>query len=156
MMTAVDIEREYREHAPDLVRYATVLVGPDDAADVVSEAVTATVGRNSLQGVDDIRAYWFRAVSNTAASWHRSRFRRTSRERRAASAPVALDTDPSPEAARRLLAGLSVQQRAVVYLTYWHDWTPARIADALGVSDGAVRKQLARSRAHLREVLDHD
>jgi RNA polymerase sigma factor (sigma-70 family) len=156
MMTAVDIEREYREHAPDLVRYATVLVGPDDAADVVSEAVTATFSRNSLQGVDDIRAYWFRAVSNTAASWHRSTYRRRGREARADAAPRATADDLSPTRARALLASLSVQQRAVVYLTYWHDWTPARIAQALGVSDGAVRKQLARSRAHLREVLDHD
>jgi len=154
-MTLVNVESEYRAHAADLVRYATVLVGPNDAADVVSEAVGATIARRSLDGVDDVRAYWFRAVANTAASWHRSRFRRRAREERAAPRPDEIDA-PAADEARRLLAGLSMQQRAVVYLTYWHDWDIATVAQALGVSDGTVRKQLARSRAQLREALPHD
>jgi RNA polymerase sigma-70 factor (ECF subfamily) len=156
MMIAVNLEAEYRAHAVDLVRYATVLVGPHDAPDVVSEAVAATMARNSLAGVDDVRAYWFRAVSNTALSWHRSAFRRRDREQRASALERPDEGQRNPTEARTILSPLSVQQRAVVYLTYWHDWTPDQIADALGVSDGTVRKQLARSRAHLREVLDHD
>jgi len=155
-MTAVNLESEYRAHAADLVRYATVLVGPFDAADVVSEAVSATMARTSLATVDDVRAYWFRAVSNTAASWHRSAFRRRDREQRAAAIAQPEEGHHTPTDARAILSSLSVQQRAVVYLTYWHDWTPDQIAQVLGVSDGTVRKQLARSRAHLREVLPHD
>ena len=56
--------------------------------------------------------------------------------------------------AQRALAGLSPQQRAVVYLTYWDDLTPAQVAALLGVSEGSVRKQLARAREQLRRVLD--
>jgi RNA polymerase sigma factor (sigma-70 family) len=62
-------------------------------------------------------------------------------------------TDIDADDARRVLRALSVQQRAVMYLTYWHDWDPARIAEALGVADGTVRKQLARGREQLREAL---
>ena len=58
--------------------------------------------------------------------------------------------------ARRLLADLTVQQRAVVYLTYWHDLSPSDVATTLGASEGTVRKQLARARSHLREVLSHE
>ena len=42
-MVPVDIEAEYRAHLGDLLHFATVLVGPHDAADVVNEAVTATL-----------------------------------------------------------------------------------------------------------------
>lgn len=155
MMVTVDLEAEYRAHVADLVRYATVLVGPHDANDVVNDAVTATIARNSLAVVDDVRAYWFRAVTNTATDWHRSRFRRSAREARAAHRPAAgePETPETPDDARAVLANLSAQQRAVVYLTYWHDWPVERVADALQVSDGTVRKQLARARDHLREVL---
>ena len=54
------------------------------------------------------------------------------------------------------LAQLSPQQRAVVYFTYWDDLLPSQIAELLDVSEGTVRKQLARARDHLRRILrDH-
>jgi len=54
---------------------------------------------------------------------------------------------------RRALERLSAQQRAVVYLVYWEDLAIPRVAHALGVSEGTVRKQLARAKATLAEVL---
>jgi RNA polymerase sigma-70 factor (ECF subfamily) len=152
MMVHVDVDAEYRAHAADLVRFATLLVGPHDANDVVNDAVAATIARQSLVAVDDVRAYWFRAVANTANDWHRSRFRRRARATRAA-VQVTPSEPHTPDDARWVLAGLSTQQQAVVYLTYWHDWPIDRVAEALQVSDGTVRKQLARAREHLREVL---
>jgi RNA polymerase sigma factor (sigma-70 family) len=111
------------------------------------------IERNSLDGVIDVRAYWFRAVANTAASWHRSRFRRRNRETRASAlANGRVVEHEAASDARRVLAQLTPQQRAVVYLTYWHDLTPGRVAVMLDVSEGAVRKQLARSREQLRRT----
>jgi RNA polymerase sigma-70 factor (ECF subfamily) len=51
------------------------------------------------------------------------------------------------------VAGLSPQQRAVVFLTYWDDLDPRSVGALLGVGEGTVRKQLNRARARLREVL---
>jgi RNA polymerase sigma-70 factor (ECF subfamily) len=48
---------------------------------------------------------------------------------------------------------LSVRQRAVVYLTYWDDLEPADAAERLGISEGSVRRHLARARANLRRTL---
>lgn len=158
MMVAVDVDvaGEYRQHVGALAHYAAVLVGPADAMDVVNEAVATTLARGSLARVDDVRAYWFRAVSFTAAGWHRSHGRRVAREHRVhAATPAVVDT-PELDEALAAIAPLSVQQRAVVYLTYWADWDVPRIAEALGVGEGTIRKQLGRARAHLREVLDHD
>ena len=154
MMTAVDIEAEYRAHGDDLVRYASVLVGPHEAQDVVNEAVLATMARTVSTGSTTCgrtgSALW-----RTRQRMHRSKARRSAREQRWSVGRAPVTTDPVGDDARRLLADLSVQQRAVMFLTYWHDWDPARIAAALGVAEGTVRKQLARGRDRLREVLDH-
>jgi RNA polymerase sigma factor (sigma-70 family) len=55
---------------------------------------------------------------------------------------------------RIAVASLSVRQRAVIVLTYWADLDPCSVADWLGISEGSVRRHLARARARLREVLD--
>ena len=63
---------------------------------------------------------------------------------------VELLTDP---AVRQQVGRLSVMQRAVVYLTYWEDLTPAAVAARLDVSEGTVKRHLARARSKLRKVL---
>jgi RNA polymerase sigma-70 factor (ECF subfamily) len=47
-----------------------------------------------------------------------------------------------------------VQQRASVVLTYWEDLSPADVAIRLGISEGSVKRHLARARARLKELLD--
>lgn len=156
-MTPSDTEL-YQAHADELTRYATVLVGPDDASDVVTDAVLAAFSSPGWRNVAHPRAYLFRAVLNTANSRHRSASRRRRRE-----TVVALrERPPAPperEAAldvHQALGTLSPQQRAVVYLAYWEDQTVAEIANTLDVREGSVRKQLARARARLRTEIDHD
>ena len=156
-MVTVDIEAEYRASLRDLLHFTTVLVGPHDAPDVVNEAVTATLQRGSMSTVIDARAYWFRAVANTAAGWHRSRFRRHRREMRATNQGTATADGPAtPDDARRLLGALSSQQRTALYLAYWLDWPVDRIADAMGATEGTVKQHLARGRARLKELLHDD
>lgn len=155
MMTVVDeVSEVYRLHADELVRYATALVGPSDAPDMVVDAVLAAVASPGWASVENRRAYLFRAVLNRCSSVRRSDARRALRELRVgvAAAPSPAPVDAAIDA-RRSLAGLSAQQRAVVYLTYWEDLTPAQVGAVLGVSEGTVRKQLARAREHLRRVL---
>ncbi len=157
-MTATQTDTEvYRAHADELTRYATVLVGPDDAPDVVTDAVLAAFASPGWRHVEHRRAYLFRAVLNGANAFHRSSSRRRRRERvvaaRTASAAVLPDVSVD---ALRALQTLSPQQRAIVYHTYWDDLSPAGIADLLGIAEGSVRKQLARARGHLRKVLPRD
>jgi RNA polymerase sigma-70 factor (ECF subfamily) len=151
MAEMTDVGSLYRQHAGELIRYATVLVGPDDAGEVVSDAVLG-VARVHWADVDNPRAYLFRCVHNAAMTHKRSAMRRLARDRAAVGAAAVSPADPSVDALRSLEV-LSTQQRAVVYLTYWEDMTPAAIADSLGVGEGTVRKQLARAREQLRTVL---
>lgn len=153
MMPLVDdLDATYRRHADELVRYATVLVGPADAADVVAEVFAEAVASTSWHTVDNQRAYLYRAVLNRSTSLHRSGERRKRRESRVAGPDRWAAPDPSVDA-QRVLAQLPAQQRAVVFFTYWADLTPPQIAELLDIGEGTVRKQLARARATLRRVL---
>jgi RNA polymerase sigma factor (sigma-70 family) len=157
VMTASDRSNAeaYRAHAGELVRYATVLVGPTDAADVVADAVLGAFGSKAWPTVTNQRAYLYRAVYHRALDLRRGAARRHRREAVTASSDSVAGDEPSLDA-QRALAHLPAQQRAVVFLTYWADLTPAQAAELLDVSEGTVRKQLARARTTLRRVLDAD
>jgi RNA polymerase sigma factor (sigma-70 family) len=148
------LEEAYRKWADDLVTYASALVGPADAADVVADAFVVLIrrGDSAWAEVRDARPFLFRSVTNSARMYVRSGGRRRAREQ---VWPVAaqhgeLLREPAVTAA---LAGLSVRQRAAVFLTYWEDLGVSEVARRMGVSEGAVKRHLARGRSALREVL---
>jgi RNA polymerase sigma factor (sigma-70 family) len=144
----------YGKHADDLVRFATGLVGPADAPDVVADAVVRAFSSRSWASVTNPRAFLTRAVLNEARMHHRSTLRRRAREARAATTDVSYDDAmPRPEVLAHI-AQLSLRQRAVVVLTYWDDLDQHAIAERLGISTGSVRRHLARAHAKLRRVLD--
>ena len=156
MMVVVDVDELFVRCRADLVRFSTALVVPDDALDLVSDVVTSTLAGGRLDRIHDVRAYWFRSVANRSMSWHRSAQRRRRRDTRQALDRTEGREEMSALEGRELLQQLSGQQRVMVYLTYWHDWDPATIAATLDVGEGTVRKQLARARARLREVMPHE
>jgi RNA polymerase sigma factor (sigma-70 family) len=145
----------YRKHADDLVSLATTLVGPSAAPDVVAAAVARTLASQQWDRVDDRYAYWVRAVVNEARSAHRSTMRRLSREETVARwGERFVDEVPGPQPeVLRAVANLSLQQRTATYLAYWRDLPVSEIADVLGISEGAVRRHLARARSKLRRSL---
>jgi RNA polymerase sigma-70 factor (ECF subfamily) len=141
----------YEKYAGELVRFATGLVGPDDAADVVADAFVRVLGSASWRDVDKQRAYLYRAVLNEVRMRHRSTMRRLAREVRAFTR-LPEDVEVRAEVLDAMSV-LSTQQRATVILTYWEDLTPGEVAERLGVSEGSVRRHLARGRSKLRGVL---
>ena len=154
VMTVID-ERSvdaYTAHADGLVRFATGLVGPSDAQDVVSEAMARLMSSRVWSEADNMKALMYRAVLYEARMFIRSKRRRLSREARAAVVEAYEMPNIAPEVSQAV-AGLSPQQRAVIFLTYWDDLDAGTVAALLAVSEGTVRKQLARARHRLREVL---
>jgi len=143
----------YGKYADDLVRFATALVGPTDAPDVVADAVIRALFARSWPAVRDHRAYLTRSVLNEARMHHRATLRRRAREAKAAGSDISYDAVPRPEVLAHV-ARLSLRQRAVVVLTYWDDLDQHAIAERLGISAGSVRRHLARAHAKLRRLLD--
>lgn len=145
----MDNEQVYRSYADELTRYATGLVGPADAADVVTDACLKAFDSRGWPEVSNRRAYLYRTVLSVATDHHRSTLSRRLREMKASDCgvtqPVEIDVDVLSAVER-----LSVRQRAAVVLTYWADLPADAVAERMGVSTGSVKRHLARARKQLK------
>jgi len=161
----------YRKHNDALTHFAASQVGPSHADDVLSSALLSVLQRcrqdttnEGSESVKDTLAYLYRSVANASAKHWRTLDRRqirnqafylASRQAVPATSGGAGPTD-QPTAVGQIIeamAELTVQQRAVVHLTYWEDLTPAMVAERLGISEGTVRSHLARARSKLRKAI---
>lgn len=150
----LSLEDSYRKWSDDLTRYATALVGPADAADLVGDAFSTLLarGEDHWETIGQPRGYLYRMVLNGARMAHRRRDRRERRELRWLDGTGHGELIAQPEV-RAALGRLTPQQRAVTFLTYWEDMTPTQVSHMLHVSEGTVKRQLARARTTLRQAL---
>lgn len=146
----------YEKYSADLIRYATVLVGPDEAPDVVSTVVLRVLRRRSLGDFDDPKAYLFRSVMNECRSWGRRRKSRRvalgrffERQESDSLESAVADRVSAAEAVWRLPQRL----RSAAYLVYWLDLPIAEAARVLGVSPGTVKRYVHEARERIREEL---
>jgi RNA polymerase sigma-70 factor (ECF subfamily) len=142
----------YEKHAAELTRFATTLVGPGQAEDVVAEAVLRSMASPSWPSVAEPRAYLFRAVHNQAKMLRRSELRRSLRETR------SFERVDSPVSERWLevrdaMERLSVRERGVLYLAYWLDLPVDEIATTLQLSRRTTMRALRSARTTLEETL---
>jgi RNA polymerase sigma-70 factor, ECF subfamily len=126
------------------------------AADAAQEALARAYRR-----WDEVSSYANPAgwVYRVALNYARSRFRRQLREwlTDQPSSPRALEAPaPADPAVERALAGLPVEQRAVVVLRLYLDWPVEEVAVALGIRPGTVKSRLARALERLRERLEDE
>jgi RNA polymerase sigma factor (sigma-70 family) len=151
-MTDREIYEEVRE---PLMRFASSLVGWQNAADLVSEVIVSTLQKRTLSSLDDPKAYLMRSVLNRARSWGR----RAAREQTALARldpNLTVHDSGGVDAAvdlARFVADLPVQQRAAVYLVYWEDLAPTGAARFLGLRPATVRRYLHDARIKMKEIL---
>lgn len=148
----MDNEEIYRAYSTELTRYATGLVGPFDAQDVVTDACLRAFESKTWSEVVDRRAYLYRTVFSVANDHHRRTLSRRLREIKVAE-PEGFEVSSPDLDVLRAVSRLSVQQRSAVYLTYWEDLTPDAAGDRMGISEGSVKRHLARARKRLGELL---
>lgn len=138
------------KHKEELIRYATVLAGPDRAEDVLSAVVVRILnGRGSLSEIDDPRPYLFKSVLNES----QNQIRQSKRP------PPLTDSTTEPAVEHRLdvinaVAALPNRQRAALYLTYWRDLPVREVAHLMGCRPGTVKRYLHLSRKRLKGVLE--
>jgi RNA polymerase sigma factor (sigma-70 family) len=127
----------YAEVSAHLIRYAAVLVGPDEADDVVSNVMVRLLRRRSLSSLEDPRAYLFRSVLNESRGVLRSR------RRRPPPSVEGSDTNPEPDwEVVEAVAALPARQRAAVFLRYWADLPVDEVARLMGARPGTVKRYL--------------
>lgn len=140
-----------------LVAFATVLAGPDLAEDLVHDAVIATFTRSRhFSSVEQAEAYVRRAIATRYIDLVRKDRARSARERRTALYEVAPDVagvGPMSADVARALATLSPQVRACIALRFLEDMSIRSTADALNLSEGAVKRYVSDGLARLNEQL---
>lgn len=139
---------------PSLLRFAYFVTGDRSAAE---DAVQEAFLRIYMSGARSHPAGYGAYARKTIVNLHRTSFRRKTREHEAfarAGEPEATspDTGVHDEVWRAILE-LSPRQRAVVALRYYEDRSQKEVAEALGMSVGAVKKQMNRAMTRLREAL---
>jgi RNA polymerase sigma-70 factor (ECF subfamily) len=146
----------YERVSRDLMRFATALVGPNDASDVVSTVITkALARRGGLTGLTDAKTYLMTAVHHEATGLRRQRARRNT-----VPVPELVGTaNPSGSlgvtAVRSVVDSLPKRQRAAAYLVFFLEHTPTEAAEIMGCRPGTVRRYLHLAREKLRETIDH-
>lgn len=155
------IEELFAVHRVPLTRLA-VLLGADDAEDVVSEAFYQLYRRwRRLRSADAAAAYLRSVVVNRT----RMRIRhlqvvRRHHDRDAHTAAAAVSSETAAvlrddqRAIVLALADLPVRQREALVLRYWMDLRENEIADAMGISAGAVKTHVSRGMAALSRAME--
>jgi RNA polymerase sigma-70 factor (sigma-E family) len=151
-----DFAEFVREVSPRLLRTAYLLGGSQCVAeDLVQEALERACRRwRRIAATEAPEAYVRRIVINLA----NDRWRHLGRTRESDRLEVPDQPDPRDEYGRldlrdqltTMLETLPIRMRTVIVLRYFHDMDDAQIADALGITTGAVRSQLSRGLARLR------
>ncbi|WP_419994926.1 RNA polymerase sigma factor [Streptomyces boninensis] len=161
-----DVEREtalirlFDGHHAKLVRLAALLGAEQDAEDLVAEAFCELHRRwYRLRAPEAAPAYLRSVVCNLV----RMRIRRLQVSRRHASVEVvdiasAETTAMLHEDQRQVveaLKNLPTRQREALVLRYWMDLKEREIAEAMGISPGAVKSHTSRGMHALSRALEN-
>jgi RNA polymerase sigma-70 factor, ECF subfamily len=141
------LEEAYRRHAPVLQAAARHVLGSaGDARDCVHDALVRVWAKEGAYRLErgSLRTFLMVCVRNEAISRKRSDVRHVASERRAAVATPAFGIDVAERVAvRSALATLPREQRDVIELAYWGDFTQAEISSRLGIPLGTIKSRAA-------------
>lgn len=136
---------------PGLLRLAHLLTGsPALGEELVQDTLLAV--HRSWETITEPTAYARRALINQV----RSSQRRSIRERTflARRTVEAVTGEPNVDETWALIRRLKPEQRTVVVLRFYADYSLNQIADELNLPLGTVKSTLHRALKHLKETLD--
>ena len=140
-----EFEDFYRSRRDQVFRGLTLTLRDRDlAADATDEAMARAYQHwRSVSTYNNPEGWAYRVGLN----WARSRMRRRKREVRGfrLEERPGHEVVPADPALAAALAQLPLQQRAVVVLRFYYDWSTEQVAKSLGIPTGTVKSRLARA-----------
>lgn len=161
----------FDRHAGAVHGYLLRRIGPDDADEMLSEVfLQAFKNRHRfISQSTSARPWLFGIATNVIRHHYRSETRRYNLVAKAAHTETALhhydpmdaiagavDASRQNPALAAILAKLSKGDRDVLLLFAWGDLSYAEIAESLSIPVGTVRSRLSRTRALVKNALNHD
>ncbi len=161
MSAPLDFEAFCHEVYLPLVRTLTLYCGdPDLARDLAQESMIKVSSRwRSVSRMDNPRGWTWRVAINLTNSHYRRRRieQRSNRTYQAWENDAVTDPDPSEALlVRAVLQTLPPRQRAALVLRYYEDLPVAATADAMGCSEGTVKKLAARGLSAMRSAIEDE
>lgn len=155
------IEELFAVHRGPLTRLA-VLLGADDADDVVSEAFYQLYRRWRRLRSPEAAAGYLRSVvvNRTRMRIRHLQVIRRHIDRDVQGTSVTMSTEAmavlrdDQRAVVLALADLSSRQREALVLRYWMELRENEIAEAMGISAGAVKTHVSRGMAALSRAME--
>jgi RNA polymerase sigma-70 factor (ECF subfamily) len=149
-------ERLYEANARQLILYGRALgLTQSEAEDVLQDTFMALIRRGSAP--EQPEHYCVRSFRNRAFNYRRTLWRRVLREFESTRWFERSETEtPQERAAMRRLAELPVEQREVIVLKLWHQYTFEEIGGLLEVSPNTVAGRYRYGIQKLRAALKGD
>jgi RNA polymerase sigma-70 factor, ECF subfamily len=146
----------YETSAPQILLYGRALgLSHCEAEDVLQETFVALMRKD--EAPDEPLHYCLRSFRNRALNYRRSLWRRLARELESSRwFERANDESPAERAAMRCLARLPAEQREVIVLKIWHDYTHEEIGELLEASPNTVAGRYRYGLQKLRACLKRD
>jgi RNA polymerase sigma factor (sigma-70 family) len=160
-----DFEAAFQQHFPPVYRFIARRVGPALAEDLAAETFATAYRRRATfdPGRASLRSWLYGIAANLVRNHWRAEQHLLALDARLvpevdlSSSPAAVDERiTAAMLAPRLAAGLAQltrDQRDVLLLCAWAEFSHEEIAAVLGIAPGTVRSRLSRARAALRERL---
>lgn len=143
-------------HYPGLLRSLTMITGDAElATDALQDAFVRAYARwRRIRRYERPEAWVRRVAINRSRDLMRSDARRRAREQQVARTESEPSLDGSTDdamAMQQLLLALPERQRIAVTLFYVDDLSIEQVADAMGITSGAVKYHLNQGRQNLRD-----
>ncbi|MGX5175176.1 RNA polymerase sigma factor [Aliikangiella sp. IMCC44653] len=152
---------DYRRQAYSLAY--RLLSNRDDALEVVQASIEKGINHANAPRLDhpEFKPWLFTVVRNKSIDIlrHKKRVPKVEHEDYHSSAPNSLEPDKSlhqlqlKEALEQAINELKMQQKEIILLRDYHNFSYADIAKILGIANGSVMSRLHRARMALREIL---
>ena len=139
------------EHGPRLHAWLVTRVGPDRADDVFQETMLAALAAWDSVTVSSLNAWLFSIAGNKAIDDERRAERRPSPEGEIDDWPSSEVTDHHEDPVWDEVRALPGKQSLAVSLRYQADLSHRQIAEAMGISEAAARRNVFEGLKNLRE-----
>lgn len=140
-----------------------LLNNPDDALEVVQASIEKGINHANAPALDhpEFKPWLFTVVRNKSIDIlrHQQRVRKVEHEEYHSSAPHITEPDKSlqqmqlKETLEQAINQLNTQQKEIILLRDYHNFSYGDIAKILGIANGSVMSRLHRARMALRETL---
>ncbi len=140
-----------------------LLNNPDDALEVVQSSIEKGLNHPGAPALDhaEFKPWLFTVVRNKSIDIlrHQQRVRKVEHEDYHSHAPVINEPDKKlqqfqlKESIEQSLDALKMEQKEIILLRDYHNFSYADIAKILGIANGSVMSRLHRARMSLRKIL---